>query len=516
MSSSPHVSANSDSAAPPVAAKKPVLVAVKAQPVVPPAPPGARITGIPGASRLAAVPAGSAMAAPVVAPALMPAAPPPAISLPAEATLPADQKTAPPAALPAAPPAASAAPVPLVPAPRKPEAAKPAAKRPAKTVSLVTPIAIRPVVALARLRPRHRLLMASFALVVLLPILVSAAYLWGKAVDQYASTVGFSVRREEGGAALDVLGGLTSLSASGSSDADILYEYLRSQKLVADLDAKLNLRGLWSKPESDPVFAFDTSGSIEDLLDYWQSMVRTSYDSTTGLIEVQVLAFDPKDATMIAQAVLEESTRMINDLGAIAREDAVRYTRADLTTAEDRLRTAREAMTAFRIKNQIVDPGSDFQTQAGLVAGLERQLAEAQIELDLLADVPPGDPRLTQVNRRISVITTRIAEERSRVGQPVGADGGVRDLAALASEHERLAVDREFAERAYIAALAAHDTAVAESLRNSRYLAAHVMPTSAEVSRFPERLSILGLLALGLMLLWSIATLVAYSLKDRR
>ena len=54
-----------------------------------------------------------------------------------------------------------------------------------------------------------------------------------------------------------------------------------------------------------------------------------------------------------------------------AREDAVRYTREDLTTAEDRLRAAREAVTAFRVKNQIVDPTTDFQTQAGLITGLK-------------------------------------------------------------------------------------------------------------------------------------------------
>jgi capsular polysaccharide transport system permease protein len=64
--------------------------------------------------------------------------------------------------------------------------------------------------------------------------------------------------------------------------------------------------------------------------------------------------------------------------------------------------------------------------------------------------------------------------------------------------------------------LATYDAARAESQRTSRYLAAHVMPTKAEVSRFPERLWILGLLALGLILLWSITALVAYSLKDRR
>ena len=79
-----------------------------------------------------------------------------------------------------------------------------------------------------------------------------------------------------------------------------------------------------------------------------------------------------------------------------------------------------------------------------------------------------------------------------------------------------LSVDRDFAERAYVATLAAYDTAKAESQRTSRYLAAHIMPTTAEVSRFPERLSMLGLLALFLLLAWSVTTLIIYSLKDRR
>lgn len=370
-----------------------------------------------------------------------------------------------------------------------------------------------PVAGEARLRPRHRLVMLSFMLVVVLPLLLSAGYLWAIAKDQYASTVGFSVRREDASAAADILGGLTSLTKSSSSDTDILYEYLRSQKLVADMDAKVDLRGLWSKPFGDPVFTFDADGSIEDLVDYWQRMVRTSYDSTTGLIEVRVLAFDPTDATRIAQALLDESARMINDLSAAAREDAVRYSREDLTIAEDRLRTAREAVTAFRVKNQIVDPTTDFQTQAGLVGTLENQLAEAQIEIDLLAGVAETDPRLVQAKRRAEVILARIASERAKVG----TEGtGMRDLAALAADYERLVVDREFAEKAYVAALSAYDSTKAESQRISRYLASHVLPTTAEVSRYPERLSILGLMALFLGLIWSIGTLIAYSLKDRR
>lgn len=390
---------------------------------------------------------------------------------------------------------------------------KPMPQRPPRAVP--EPVApARPPVGQAKVKFRHRLLFLSFVVLVLAPIIAAAVYLWTVAEDQFASTVGFSVRREEGGGALDVLGGLAGLTqTSSSSDTDILYEYLSSQKLVADMDAKLDLRAMWSKPADDPYFSFDTDGSIEDLVEYWQSMVQTSYDSASGLIEVKVLAFDPADATRIATALLEESSTMINALSAAAREDTVRFSREELEKAEANLRTAREAVTIFRVENQIVDPTTDFQTQAGLVATLESQLASAQIELDLLGDMSENDPRNQQARRRIEVIEARIAAERAKVGAE-GAGG--RDLAALAAEYERLAVEREFAERVYLGARAAYDLALAESQRTSRYLAAHIMPTTAEVSRYPERLTLLGVFSLLLVLFWSISALIVYSLKDRR
>lgn len=391
---------------------------------------------------------------------------------------------------------------------------RPGAPRPA-IPSEASPRPIRNPVGLAKFRQRHRVLVLSFVLVVLLPVGMWAFYLWAKSADQYASTVGFSVRREEASSAMDLLGGLTGITKSSSSDTDILYQFLQSQKLVADMDASLGLRKMWSKPQGDPLFAFDPSGSIEDLVDYWKNMVRISYDSSTGLIEVRVLAFSREDATQIAQALFEESSQMINDLSSIAREDTIRYSRGELQTAEGRLRTAREAITKFRIEHQIVDPTSDIQAQAGLVGSLQSQLAAAQIEQDLLAGTPEGDPRMVQIKRRIEVINTRITAERSKVG--IAQDGSKADtFASMAGDYERLAVEREFAERSYIAALAAYDAAVAEVERKTRYLAAHILPTTAEVSRFPQRTTLLAVFALFMFLTWAIAALVGYSLKDRR
>jgi capsular polysaccharide transport system permease protein len=356
----------------------------------------------------------------------------------------------------------------------------------------------------------------SFVLLVLLPIGGTAWYLWTRAVDQYASTVGFSVRREEASSPVDLLGGLAGISSSSSSDTDILYEFLKSQKLVADLDARLDLRAIWSAPEGDPVFTFHPEGSIEDLVDYWGRMVRTSYDSSTGLIEIRVLAFTPEKATTIAQAIFDESAKMINALSDIAREDAIRFAREDLREAEEKLSNARAALTQFRVENRLVDPASAIQTQAGILGTLEGQLTEALIEVELLSEsTQASDPRLRQANRRVEVIRERIATERNKVG--IGGEGEAGEAyAALVADYERLTVEREFTETAYVASQAAYDTAKAEARRTSRYLAAHILPTSAEVSRYPERGLLLAAVALFLSLAWAIGSLVVYSLRDRR
>ncbi len=252
----------------------------------------------------------------------------------------------------------------------------------------------------ARMRGRHWLALLSFLLLVGVPTGTTAWYLWTRAADQYASTVGFSVRREEGGSALELLGGITALSGSSSSDTDILYEFLHSQKLVADMDAALDLRGVWSLPgqswqEGDPWFSFDPAGTIEDLVAYWKRMVQISYDSGSGLIEVRVLAFRADDATRISQAILDRSSVTINDLNAIAREDGIRHAREELDVSVERLRTARAAVTQFRNEHQLVDPTIDLQTQAGLIGTLQGQLAEALIDVDLQRDTTSEtDPHL--------------------------------------------------------------------------------------------------------------------------
>lgn len=398
------------------------------------------------------------------------------------------------------------------------KAAKPAAK-PTKAASPEPKLVIRPLATPAKRKNRHYGLLLAFAVMVLLPIAATWWYLSERAAEQFASTVAFTVRSEDVSSAADLIGGIAPAlgGTSSNGDADILYEFIRSQALVKQIDADLDLRQYYSKQvEQDPIFGFNPDGTIEDLTAYWQRMVRNSYDAGSGLMELRVLAFDPQEAQTIANAIFERSSVMINELSAIAREDATRYAREDLDLAVERLKQAREALTAFRISSEIVDPTADVQGQMGLLNLLQEQQVAALIDFDLLSNsTRAGDPRLEQARRRIDIIEDRIRQERRKFGVGAGGDNDASYAETIAG-FERLTVDREFAEQAYAAALAAFDAARAEANRQSRYLAAYIRPTLAERSEFPNRPLLIGVVGLFSFLIWAITALAYYALRDRR
>ncbi|GHG97889.1 sugar transporter [Pseudodonghicola xiamenensis] len=398
-------------------------------------------------------------------------------------------------------------------------AARRAARRANRKAGEPAPVRVMPIARPAQMKRRHWGVIASFGIVVLLPLLAVIFYLWIEAQDQYLSTTGFTVRGQESGGATELLGGLAQFAGgSTASDSDILYEFIQSQEMVDAVDAEVDLRAQYSKPwPMDWVFALWPDASTEDLLWYWQRIVSISYDGGTGLTEVQARGFDPETAQAITKVILRESQDRINRLNDQARADAMRYAQADLDQAISRLKGAREALTRFRTRTKIVDPAADIQGRMGVMNNLQQQLASALIEYDLLRETASAsDPRLTKAQQLIDVIRERIRIERQTFTSENTDTGAVgEDYPSLISEFESLNVDLQYAEETYRAALTALQVARDDAARQSRYLATYIRPTLAQDSEFPNRPLVTGLAALFLILLWSIGALVYYSIRDR-
>jgi capsular polysaccharide transport system permease protein len=358
----------------------------------------------------------------------------------------------------------------------------------------------------------------SFVLVVLAPLAATIYYMYAIANDQYISVAGFAVRSEELNSAADLLGSLSSVSGTSSSDTDILNQFIHSQDMVERVLTDIDLVEAYTVPEFDPIFAYDADGTIEDLVDYWRRMVELHYDQGTALIELRVHAFRPEDAQRIATRVVEESSLLVNRLSAIARENNIQYAQADLEKALDRLGAAREALTKFRSENRTLDLQAAVQGQMGVLNSFEQQLATARISRDLLLSdgLSETDRRVTTENRRIEVIEDLIEAERAQFGSEAAQSGGGINFSTLAADFERLTVNLEYAQQTYLKAQAGMDSALAEADRQNRYLAPYTEPSLPQSARYPDRLVFSAVTAFFLLLIWSIGLLIYYSVRDRR
>ncbi len=369
----------------------------------------------------------------------------------------------------------------------------------------------------ARIRRRHWGLVFGLFLIVGLPVLVVALYLTQIARPQYASETGFVIRQDEAGSASQMLGGLSAmLGQNVSGNSDLLFEFLQSQEIVALVQGEIDLRAHYADgwPE-DPLFTLPPDALIEDLVAFWQRMVRLTYDRSTGVITVQVRARDAQTAQAIATAILRHSENVINDLNATARRDSMANAQADLEDAVATLRRAREALLAFQARTKIVDPMADMQGRMGILGNLQAQLAEAFVDYDLLSQTAAeSDPRLRHLDRRITAIEDRIAQERSSFSaQNVTVDN--TDYPTLLAEYESLRADVDFAAETYRAALAALAHARTRAARQQLYLATFLRPTLPQQALYPQTGLLIALTGFFAFMVWSVLALVYYSLRDR-
>ncbi|MDH3668467.1 MAG: hypothetical protein OEN23_16200 [Paracoccaceae bacterium] len=370
----------------------------------------------------------------------------------------------------------------------------------------------------ARPRRRHWVIALSFLVMVALPAALSAAYLIYVAADRYASRVAFSIRSNQASAPLEILGAVTQLgNSSVLTDGQILYDYIQSQEIVEAVGARLPLEDFLNRAPRDWVFTLGGDQPIEDLVDYWNRVVDVALDPATGIIGVEARAFRPDEARQIAAAILASSSDLVERLTETARQDAVRHAAHELAEAKEDLRAIRVRLRDFRDIEQEVDPSQNARVAIGLVAGLEEELSQARVQMELLSGaLDETAPRITLLRRQIDSLEARIAVERTRLGAGTSDDGGGRALSQIVGEFEELVVDREFAEQAYTVALATYQQAQAEARRRQRYLAAHIEPTLSDEPEYPDRPLLIASIFLLALAIWSILVLGAYNIRDRR
>ncbi len=362
-------------------------------------------------------------------------------------------------------------------------------------------------------KPPLRLI--GFLLLVILPFLASSVYYAFIASDQYIAEARFAVRAVSGTEdAGDSPGGATSAlnMRSASQDAYVVTSFIHSTEILNRIGKKLDYRSMFVRQDADFLSRFRSSQSDEEFLKYWNDHVSAYIDVTSGIITLKVRTFAPDDSVKLADAIIEESEKLINELSERARNDIVQSMKADVQKSGKAYGDTLVALNQFQNASGLLSPQTQAKNSGTILTGLLAKKLEFESRLFVMRQSnAQNSPTYQQLNLAKDSLDAQIEKMRSELTGPENAS-----LAKALLEYSRLETDRMIAEKLYESSQKNYDAVLAEALRKTLYLAVFVKPVLPDESIFPRRISTPLIILLALIVTWATLSLIWASVEDHR
>lgn len=353
-----------------------------------------------------------------------------------------------------------------------------------------------------------------FLLTVVAPAVLAILYFGLMASDVYVSESRIVVRSPDRQVATG-LGAL--LKGAGFSraqdDSYTVRDYVLSRDALKEIDDTLSVGRAFASDTVDRVSRFgglDFDTSFEALHRYYQKRVDVQQDSASSITTLTVRAYTAQDAQSINQKLLELSEGLVNRLNERGRQDLIRSAASEVADAEAKSKAAALALSSYRNTKGVVDPEKQATVQLQQVAKLQDELIATKTQLAQLKAFTPENPQIPALQTRASTLQAEMVAETIKV------TGGELSLANKAADYQRLALEREFADKQLASALASLEQARNEAQRKQVYIERIAQPSLPDIALEPRRLrSILSTVALGLVA-WGVLSMLLAGVREHQ
>src|SRR6516225_6421874 len=384
----------------------------------------------------------------------------------------------------------------------------------------VQPVARAAATVDAGVRPRtrgrglrfFRTLNLWFWAIVGLPTLLAGVYYFAIASDLYLSEAKFIVRSPKQ-VQTSTIGALIQSTglARAVDDTAVVEDFIMSRDAVGKLEQRDHLREVFGRPEGDFVTRFPgilMRSDFEALFQRYAHFVSVETDHTSGVTALRVKAYRAEDAQNIAKALLSDSEELVNELNERARKDALGTARQEVDRAQERISRIQSQLTAYRVQQNMIDPKSASAGVLELIGQMSAAQATARQQLGELIKSSPSSPQIPLLQTRIAGLNKLIAEERAKLS------GQTNSVVSTLTEYERLALDRELAEKALASAFTSLEAARLEAQRQQLYIETVAQPNLADYPLYPKRAISFGMVLVSCLLAYGIAWLLVISARE--
>lgn len=348
---------------------------------------------------------------------------------------------------------------------------------------------------------------------VLIPTLIITMYLVVLAKDRFQSSSVLLVKQVADTQVSDASGlsALFGVSNTSREDSQILKEYIASRDMIEKLDNTLKLRQEFSSVH-DPIFALSKDASIEELVEYFNAMIKVELDEQTMMLHVSSQGFTPEFSLKLNQELLKQSDFFINEISqTIAAEQQV-YAEKQYQEATKQLDEARSEVLEYQNENEIFDPALQAQAVATLISGLQSNLAQLKTEeRTLLSYLTTEAPQVVALKSQIESLQQQIDNESAKLTSPNNLK-----LNKNVADFEALKAKVEFATDLYKISLVSLEKARLEASRKLKKLVVIAAPRMAEDALYPRKIYISITSFILLNIVFGIGLLIHSIIREHR
>lgn len=361
-----------------------------------------------------------------------------------------------------------------------------------------------------RRRRRLALLCARLFAFVMLPTFLAGWYFYMMATPMYSVRSEFVIQQAGPSGGGGSLGGLFSGTAFATSQDSIAVQgYLQSREAMARLDEDLGFRAHFQSDGIDQLQRLKPDAGLEAAYKVYKKFLKISFDTTEGVIRMDVIAADPQVAADWSRQLITYAEEQVDHLTQRLRGDQMRDAQAGYDAAQTALTTSQKRLIELQEKFKILSSETEVGLIVGQISGLENQLTQERLALaQMESNAEPNQARMDPIKRRIVTLESQVAELRARM---TDTTSGETSLAEIQGQLLVAQADLQTRQMLLAQALQSMETARVEANRQVRYLSLSVSPIPPDEPAFPrafESTLVTMLIMLGIYLMVSMTAAI--------
>ena len=336
---------------------------------------------------------------------------------------------------------------------------------------------------IARRRRRNlTFLFGRLGVFVFLPTLLAFFYFAFIATPGYTTKSVFEVQQAEASSAQGGLLGGTSYATS--QDSIMVQDFLTSREALALLDSEHGYRAHFSGDNVDFWQRLPADASNEDVYAYYLKNVAIGYDTTEGVIRMEVTALSPEASKTFSEALIGYAEARVDQVTERKRADQMEGARESFDEAEAKMMAAQARVLELQEKLGVVDPASETTALMTQIGTFETQLGEKRLQLQQLLDnTQPNQARVAGVEGDIGRLENLIGDLRQQLTEEGTTQGS---LASISAQLRMAEVDLETRTLIMQESLQQMEAARIEAMRQVRFLSLGVAPIPPDVPTTPK------------------------------